>query len=90
MWLRKHRISSSDQQPERHRQPPPFWQGHLQQDDSKPRLGYGLQRHCHPVVGGRFISLAIFLSPAVGTVFMSLNTIIVAINAQLLKKKTGN
>jgi Cu2+-exporting ATPase len=30
------------------------------------------------------------LSPAVGAVFMSLSTIIVAINAQLLKKKIGN
>ena len=30
------------------------------------------------------------LSPAIGAVFMSLSTVIVAINAQLLKKKIGN
>ena len=40
-----------------------------------------------PLAAGVLYSQGILLSPAVGAVLMSLSTIIVAINAQLLKKK---
>lgn len=40
-----------------------------------------------PLAMGALYSFGFVLSPAVGAVFMSLSTIIVAINAQLLKKK---
>ena len=42
-----------------------------------------------PLAAGVFYSFGFVLGPAVGAVFMSLSTIIVAINAQLLKKKIG-
>ncbi|MGB9857382.1 MAG: copper-translocating P-type ATPase [Dictyoglomaceae bacterium] len=38
-----------------------------------------------PLAAGVFYSLGILLSPAIGAVFMSLSTVIVAINARLLK-----
>jgi Cu2+-exporting ATPase len=40
-----------------------------------------------PCAAGVFYSSGFVLGPAVGAVFMSLSTIIVAINAQLLKRK---
>ena len=40
-----------------------------------------------PLAAGVLYGLGFVLSPAVGAVFMSLSTVIVAINAQLLKKK---
>jgi len=40
-----------------------------------------------PLAAGVLISAGILISPAMGAVLMSLSTIIVAINAQLLKKK---
>ena len=40
-----------------------------------------------PLAAGVLYSTGFVLGPAVGAVFMSLSTIIVAINAQLLKKK---
>ena len=40
-----------------------------------------------PLAAGVLYNLGIIISPALGAVFMSLSTIIVAINAQLLKKK---
>ncbi|MDF1696975.1 MAG: copper-translocating P-type ATPase [Saprospiraceae bacterium] len=40
-----------------------------------------------PLAMGALYSIGFVLSPAVGAVFMSLSTIIVAINAQLLKRK---
>lgn len=43
-----------------------------------------------PLAAGVLYSTGFVLGPAVGAVFMSLSTIIVAINAQLLKKKIGN
>ena len=43
-----------------------------------------------PLAAGVLYSSGFVLGPAVGAVFMSLSTIIVAINAQLLKKKIGN
>ncbi len=43
-----------------------------------------------PLAAGVLYNLGFVLSPAVGAVFMSLSTIIVAINAQLLKRKIGN
>ncbi|MEQ9438419.1 MAG: copper-translocating P-type ATPase [Cyclobacteriaceae bacterium] len=43
-----------------------------------------------PLAAGVLYSVGFVLGPAVGAVFMSLSTIIVAINAQLLKKKIGN
>jgi len=43
-----------------------------------------------PLAVGVLYPWGFLLSPAVGAVFMSLSTIIVAINAQLLKKKIGN
>lgn len=42
-----------------------------------------------PLAAGVFYSYGFVLEPAVGAVFMSLSTIIVAINAQLLKRKIG-
>ena len=42
-----------------------------------------------PLAVGVLYPWGFVLSPAVGAVFMSLSTIIVAINAQLLKKKIG-
>lgn len=42
-----------------------------------------------PLAAGVLYSSGIVLGPAVGAVFMSLSTIIVAINAQLLKNKMG-
>lgn len=43
-----------------------------------------------PLAAGILYTSGFVLGPAVGAVFMSLSTIIVAINAQLLKKKIGN
>lgn len=43
-----------------------------------------------PLAAGVFYTSGFVLGPAVGAVLMSLSTIIVAINAQLLKKKIGN
>ncbi|MGN6602891.1 MAG: heavy metal translocating P-type ATPase [Ginsengibacter sp.] len=43
-----------------------------------------------PLAAGVLYSSGFVLGPAVGAVFMSLSTIIVAINAQLLKKKIQN
>lgn len=43
-----------------------------------------------PLAAGVLFSSGFVLGPAVGAVFMSLSTIIVAINAQLLKRKIGN
>lgn len=42
-----------------------------------------------PLAAGVLYSSGFVLSPAIGAVFMSLSTIIVAINAQLLKRKIG-
>ena len=42
-----------------------------------------------PLAVGILYPWGFVLSPAIGAVFMSLSTIIVAINAQLLKKKIG-
>lgn len=43
-----------------------------------------------PLAAGVLYKAGFVLGPAVGAVFMSLSTIIVAINAQLLRKKIGN
>tara|TARA_R110002050_G_scaffold83254_5_gene177920 strand:- start:3026 stop:5164 length:2139 start_codon:yes stop_codon:yes gene_type:complete len=43
-----------------------------------------------PLAAGVFYTSGFVLGPAVAAVFMSLSTIIVAINAQLLKRKIGN
>lgn len=43
-----------------------------------------------PLAAGVLYSSGFVLGPAVGAVLMSLSTIIVAINAQLLRKKIGN
>jgi len=43
-----------------------------------------------PLAAGVLYSSGFVLGPALGAVFMSLSTIIVAINAQLLRKKIGN
>ncbi|MDI9596218.1 MAG: copper-translocating P-type ATPase [Atribacterota bacterium] len=40
-----------------------------------------------PLAAGVLYSMGIIINPAMGAVFMSLSTIIVAVNAQLLKKK---
>jgi Cu2+-exporting ATPase len=39
-----------------------------------------------PLAAGVLASLGILLSPAVAAIFMSLSTVIVAINAQLLRR----
>ena len=46
-------------------------------------------RRAIPLAAGVLYSSGFVLGPAVGAVFMSLSTIIVAINAQLLKRKIG-
>lgn len=43
-----------------------------------------------PLAAGVLYNAGFVLGPAVGAVFMSLSTIIVAVNAQLLRKKIGN
>lgn len=43
-----------------------------------------------PLAAGVLYSSGFVLGPAIGAVFMSLSTIIVAINAQLLRKQIGN
>ncbi|MCB0535219.1 MAG: heavy metal translocating P-type ATPase, partial [Saprospiraceae bacterium] len=43
-----------------------------------------------PLAVGVLYPIGFVLSPAVGAVFMSLSTVIVAVNAQLLKRKLGN
>ncbi|MGX1023552.1 copper-translocating P-type ATPase [Psychroflexus sp. MBR-150] len=43
-----------------------------------------------PLAAGVLASIGIILSPAIGAVLMSLSTVIVAINAQLLKKQIKN
>ena len=43
-----------------------------------------------PLAAGVLYNANILIRPAMGAVFMSISTIIVAINAQLLKKKIGN
>ena len=40
-----------------------------------------------PLAAGVLFSAGIVISPALGAVLMSLSTVIVAINAQLLKRK---
>jgi Cu2+-exporting ATPase len=40
-----------------------------------------------PLAGGVLAGMGILLSPAVGAVLMSLSTVIVAVNAQLLRKQ---
>lgn len=47
--------------------------------------GDGVQRCRNPFGGGVLYTYEILLSPAMGTVLMSLSTVIVAINARLLK-----
>ena len=42
-----------------------------------------------PLAAGVLYKVGFVLGPAAGAVLMSLSTIIVAINAQLLKKKIG-
>jgi len=42
-----------------------------------------------PLAVGVLYPVGFVLSPAVGAVFMSLSTVIVAINAQMLKRKIG-
>jgi Cu2+-exporting ATPase len=41
-----------------------------------------------PLAAGVLVPVGIVLSPAVGAVLMSLSTVIVAINAQLLRRAT--
>jgi len=43
-----------------------------------------------PLAAGVLYSKGFVLGPAIGAVFMSLSTVIVAVNAQLLKRKIGN
>ena len=59
---------------------------HLPQDDPESDLGDGLQRLRTAPGGGRAGPVGIMLSPAVGALFMSLSTVIVAVNAQLLRR----
>lgn len=42
-----------------------------------------------PLAAGVLAPIGIILSPAIGAVLMSLSTVIVAVNAQLLKRKLG-
>ncbi len=60
--------------------------GQLPQDDPEPGLGHRLQ-HRRASAGGRDPgAVGILLSPALGALFMSLSTVIVAVNAQLLRR----
>ena len=51
-----------------------------------PRLGGRLQRARDPARGGRSRSWGIALRPAVGALMMSISTIVVVLNAQLLRR----
>ena len=59
---------------------------HLPQDGPEPLVGGRLQHRGHPARRRRAGAVGIVLHPAVGAVLMSLSTIIVAINAQLLRR----
>ena len=60
--------------------------GDLPQDGPEPLVGGGLQHRRDSARGRRAGTRGILLSPAIGAVLMSLSTVIVAINAQLLRR----
>ena len=70
--------------PEDHRAEP----GELPEDGAEPLVGRRLQRHRHSAGGRRLSHWGFVLSPAAGAVLMSASTIIVALNAQLLRRVT--
>ena len=59
---------------------------HLPEDGAEPLVGRRLQRGRHSTGGGCAGGQGILLSPAIGAVLMSLSTVIVAVNAQLLRR----
>jgi Cu2+-exporting ATPase len=58
---------------------------HVPQDGPEPLLGDRLQRGGHTPHGGALYAQGVVLSPAVGAMLMSLSTVIVAVNARLLR-----
>jgi hypothetical protein len=68
-----------------HRRDPPV-PHNLPQDGAEPSLDGRLQRRGNPGRGGRPGLGWVALSPAVGVVLMSASTIVVALNAQLLRR----
>ena len=60
--------------------------GQLPQDAPEPGVGGGVQRVAIPLAAGAFAWAGIVLGPAVAAVLMSVSTIVVAANAQLLRK----
>ena len=60
---------------------------HVSEDDSEPSLGHGLQRRRHSAGGRSALRVGVLLTPAFGAVLMSASTVIVAVNARLLRLK---
>ena len=58
----------------------------LPQDAPEPGLGRGLQCPRHPLAAGVLAWAGLTLSPAIGAILMSLSTIVVALNAQTLRR----
>ena len=58
----------------------------LPENGAKPHLGHRLQPRRHPDRGGVFAFAGITIPPALAAIAMSLSTIIVAANAQLLRR----
>ncbi len=59
--------------------------GHLEEDGAESGLGHGLQRRGYPLPQGAAAGLESFSVLAVEQPWMSASTIIVAINARLLR-----
>ncbi len=58
---------------------------HLPQDGAKPFLGDEYNAFALPLAAGALYAWGVLLTPALGAVLMSASTIIVAINARLLR-----
>ena len=61
-------------------------EGRPSEDGAEPGLGRRLQRGRDPLAAGVLAWAGVLLSPAVGAIAMSVSTIVVAINAMLLRR----
>jgi hypothetical protein len=57
---------------------------------SEPLVGGGLHHLRHSLAAGAFAWTGVTLQPAIGAVLMSVSTIVVALNAQLLRRLSGS
>jgi hypothetical protein len=92
IYRRGHRCRDRDrghraraEQPARRRRDPRALAEHLPQDDPEPPLGNRLQQCRHPARGRRGLHGGDHSHAGHGAVLMSLSTVIVAINARLLR-----